>query len=130
MRRRASPRSISSPGDRRRSRRRSRWRGNISSSARSRSVVISLPADKAITATRSARSPSAGTAGGAARAAPPGGARRGGGEPFAPILIPSHHIDPCYEYRYRRDGETAQAYGERAADELEARLLGLGPESV
>jgi adenosylmethionine-8-amino-7-oxononanoate aminotransferase len=51
-------------------------------------------------------------------------------EPFAPILIPSHHIDPCYEYRYRRDGETAQAYGERAADELEARLLELGPETV
>ena len=51
-------------------------------------------------------------------------------EAFAPILIPSHHIDPCYEYRYRRDGETAQAYGERAADELEARLLELGPESV
>src|SRR5438874_2353229 len=51
-------------------------------------------------------------------------------EPFAPILIPSHHIDPCYEYRYRRDGETAQAYGERAADEFEARLLELGPESV
>jgi len=51
-------------------------------------------------------------------------------EPFAPILIPSHHIDPCYEYRYRREGETAQAYGERAADELEARLLELGPESV
>ena len=51
-------------------------------------------------------------------------------EAFAPILIPSHHIDPCYEYRYRRDGETGQAYGERAADELEARLLELGPESV
>ena len=34
-------------------------------------------------------------------------------EPFAPILIPSHHIDPCYEYRFRRDGETVQAYGER-----------------
>ncbi len=51
-------------------------------------------------------------------------------EPFAPILIPSHHIDPCYEYRYRHEGESAEAYAERSADELEARLLELGPESV
>src|SRR5439155_18588432 len=51
-------------------------------------------------------------------------------EQFAPILIESHHIDPCYEYRYRREQESAQAYGVRAADELEAKILELGPETV
>lgn len=49
---------------------------------------------------------------------------------FAPLLMESHFIDPCYEYRYRHDGETAEEYGRRAADELEAKLLELGPESV
>jgi adenosylmethionine-8-amino-7-oxononanoate aminotransferase len=49
---------------------------------------------------------------------------------FAPLLIESHYIDPCYEYRYRLAGETAEEYGRRAANELETRLLELGPESV
>lgn len=51
-------------------------------------------------------------------------------EQFAPILIESHHIDPCYEYRYRQNDETPEAYGRRAADELEAKLLELGPQNV
>lgn len=49
---------------------------------------------------------------------------------FAPILIDSHYIDPCYEYRYRRDAETPDAYGKRAADELEAKIMELGAETV
>ncbi|MFC3108977.1 aspartate aminotransferase family protein [Undibacterium arcticum] len=49
---------------------------------------------------------------------------------FAPILIDSDYIDPCYEYRYRQADETAEAYGRRAADALEAKLLELGPETV
>jgi len=49
---------------------------------------------------------------------------------FAPILIDMHHIAPCYEYAQRAAGETAQAYGQRVADELEAKILDLGPESV
>lgn len=49
---------------------------------------------------------------------------------FAPILIDSDYIDPCYEYRYRKTGETLEAYGLRAADLLEEKLLELGPDSV
>ena len=49
---------------------------------------------------------------------------------FAPILTESHYIDPCYEYRYRHADETLEAYGIRAADQLEAKILELGPETV
>jgi adenosylmethionine-8-amino-7-oxononanoate aminotransferase len=49
---------------------------------------------------------------------------------FAPILIETHHIDPCYEYRYRQPQETLDAYGRRAADELERKILELGRDSV
>jgi hypothetical protein len=37
---------------------------------------------------------------------------------FAPLLIETHHIDPCFAYRYRQPGESAEAYGRRAADAL------------
>src|SRR5438477_1528784 len=57
-----------------------------------------------------------------------GNARRR--QPFAPILIESHHIAPCYEYRGRRADEDLEAYGRRAADELETKLLELGPDTV
>ena len=50
--------------------------------------------------------------------------------PFAPIMIETSHIAPCYEYRNRREGETAFEYGQRAAGELEDEILRLGPESV
>ncbi|MFC0218622.1 aspartate aminotransferase family protein [Pseudochelatococcus lubricantis] len=49
---------------------------------------------------------------------------------FAPLLIETSHIAPCYEYRDRRPEETVEAYGLRAADELEAEILRLGPETV
>ena len=49
---------------------------------------------------------------------------------FEPLLFPTHHIAPCYEYRDRRPEETAQAYGRRVADELEAKILELGAETV
>lgn len=51
-------------------------------------------------------------------------------EPFAPLMIDTSHISPCYEYRGREDGETPEAYGQRVADELETELLRLGPETV
>lgn len=50
--------------------------------------------------------------------------------PFASILMPSHHISPCFEYRGREENETAEDYGLRVANELEAKLLELGPENV
>jgi hypothetical protein len=49
---------------------------------------------------------------------------------FAPLLIDAHHIAPCYAYRDQREGETEMEYGRRVADELEAKLLELGPETV
>jgi adenosylmethionine-8-amino-7-oxononanoate aminotransferase len=51
-------------------------------------------------------------------------------EQFAPLLIEGHHIDPCYEYRHRNAGESLEAYGRRAADQLEAKLKELGPQTV
>ena len=51
-------------------------------------------------------------------------------QPFAPLLVESNHISPCYEYRYRQPTETPEAYARRAADELEATILQLGPETV
>jgi len=49
---------------------------------------------------------------------------------FAPLLVETSHIAPCYEYRDRHPDETPEAYGLRAADELEAEIRRLGPESV
>ncbi|WP_420349171.1 aspartate aminotransferase family protein [Pelagibius sp.] len=49
---------------------------------------------------------------------------------FDPLLMPASHIAPCYAYRHQRPEETAEAYGERAAGELEAEIQRLGPESV
>ncbi len=51
-------------------------------------------------------------------------------EPFAPLMIDTSHIAPCYEYRDRAAGETAEEYGLRAADELETELQRVGPENV
>lgn len=51
-------------------------------------------------------------------------------KPFEPLLMEAHHISPCYAYRGRGENESEEAYGLRVADELEAKLLELGPESV
>ena len=49
---------------------------------------------------------------------------------FAPLLVETSHISPCYEYRGRRDDESVEAYGLRVADELEAEVQRLGAETV
>ncbi len=49
---------------------------------------------------------------------------------FAPMLFESHHVSPPYAYRDMREGETPDAYGERLASELAAKIAGLGAESV
>ncbi len=51
-------------------------------------------------------------------------------EQFAPLLIDVSHIAACYEYVDRRDDESAEAYGHRAAQELEDEILRLGPQNV
>lgn len=50
--------------------------------------------------------------------------------PYQPMLMDVTHISPCYAYRGRADGETDEAYGQRVANELEAAILKLGPETV
>ena len=49
---------------------------------------------------------------------------------FRPLLIETHHIDPCYAYRHQRPDENAEAYGLRAAQQLEDKILELGPDTV
>ncbi len=49
---------------------------------------------------------------------------------FEPLLIDVHHIAPCYAYRHQHADETPEQYGQRAADELEAEILRLGPDTV
>lgn len=51
-------------------------------------------------------------------------------EPFDPVMVSASHIAPCYEYRDRADDETSEDYGLRVANELEAELLRVGPETV
>ncbi len=51
-------------------------------------------------------------------------------QPFDPLLIASHHVSPCYAYRDRGSEESEQAYGARVANELEQKVLELGPETV
>ncbi|MGO4307359.1 aspartate aminotransferase family protein [Cupriavidus sp. RAF12] len=51
-------------------------------------------------------------------------------EPFLPLLVPAHHVSPCYAYRDQVGGETDTQYAQRLADELEAKILELGPETV
>lgn len=49
---------------------------------------------------------------------------------FEPLLIETHHVPPVYAYRDQAEGESLEAYGRRVADELEAKILDLGPETV
>lgn len=49
---------------------------------------------------------------------------------FNPILVETRHIAPCYAWRDQREDETAFAYGQRVANELEAEILSLGPDKV
>ena len=50
--------------------------------------------------------------------------------PFDPVMVSASHIAPCNEYRDRQEGESQESYGQRVANELEAEILRLGPETV
>ena len=63
------------------------------------------------------------------------GALAAGGSPwrrqqFEPLLIETHHISPCFAYRWAEAGESEADYGRRAADELEAKIRQLGEDAV
>ena len=49
---------------------------------------------------------------------------------FEPLLIKTHHIDPCYAYRLQREGESSADYAARAAQALEDKIVEIGPDSV
>ncbi|MEM6637363.1 MAG: aspartate aminotransferase family protein [Pseudomonadota bacterium] len=51
-------------------------------------------------------------------------------EKYAPLLVETTHISPCYAYRGRAEGETDFDYGQRVANELEEEIERLGPETV
>jgi len=49
---------------------------------------------------------------------------------FKPLLIETHHIDPCFAYRLQGAGESDEAYAARSAQALEDRILMLGADTV
>lgn len=49
---------------------------------------------------------------------------------FAPLLIETHHIAPCYAYRQQGPQESDAAYAARAAEELERKIAELGGENI
>src|SRR5256884_1598035 len=49
---------------------------------------------------------------------------------FQPLLIETHHIDPCYAYRLQDVGESDADYAARSAQALEDKILELGPDTV
>jgi adenosylmethionine-8-amino-7-oxononanoate aminotransferase len=49
---------------------------------------------------------------------------------FKPLLIETHHIDPCFAYRLQQPGESDADYAARAAKALEDKILELGADSV
>ena len=49
---------------------------------------------------------------------------------FRPLLIQTHHIDPCYAYRLQLDGESDEAFAARLAQQLEDKILELGEDQV
>lgn len=49
---------------------------------------------------------------------------------FAPLLMETGRVSPCFEYRDRRDDETRQQYTERLLQELEQTINQIGPKKV
>lgn len=58
------------------------------------------------------------------------GGNRGRRELYAPVLLDTHHIDPCFAYRHKRPEESDEAYGQRAANALEHKIRELGEDRV
>jgi adenosylmethionine-8-amino-7-oxononanoate aminotransferase len=49
---------------------------------------------------------------------------------FAPLLIDVDHVSPCYPYRDQHATESAELYGARLAEELDAKIRAAGPDNV
>ena len=50
--------------------------------------------------------------------------------PFLPLLVPTTHVSPCFEYREKLGDETSEQYGERLAQELDDTIQRLGTDQV
>lgn len=51
-------------------------------------------------------------------------------ELYAPVLLNTIQVSPCFAYRGQKDSETGEAYAKRLAEELEATIQEAGPETV
>jgi adenosylmethionine-8-amino-7-oxononanoate aminotransferase len=49
---------------------------------------------------------------------------------FKELLMPVHHVAPCYEYRERQAHETLENFSQRLVSEFEKKVLELGPATV
>jgi adenosylmethionine-8-amino-7-oxononanoate aminotransferase len=49
---------------------------------------------------------------------------------FKPLLIETHHIEPCFAYRFRQPRESDEAYAARSAKALQDKIRELGSETV
>src|SRR5271166_3565665 len=49
---------------------------------------------------------------------------------FEPLLIETHHVDPCYAYRLQREDESDADYAARAAQALEDKIIEVGADRV
>lgn len=58
------------------------------------------------------------------------GGHAGRRAPFAEMLIDVEHIDAAYAYRMQGNAESEAEFARRMADQLEERLIKMGPESV
>ncbi|WP_127520051.1 aspartate aminotransferase family protein [Mesorhizobium sp. Z1-4] len=58
------------------------------------------------------------------------GGHAGRRAPYAPLLTDCDHIDPCYDYRFRWEGETEEAFGLRMANQLAEKIAEVGADNV
>lgn len=49
---------------------------------------------------------------------------------FKELLMPVHHVSPCYEYRERKENESLDVFSQRLVGEFEQKVLELGPSNV
>jgi adenosylmethionine-8-amino-7-oxononanoate aminotransferase len=49
---------------------------------------------------------------------------------FQELLMPVHHVSPCYEYRERKENESLEGFSQRLVNEFEQKVLELGPSNV
>ena len=51
-------------------------------------------------------------------------------QPFAPLMVETRHISPCYAWRGQGEGESEFDYGQRVANHLEDEIQSVGVDQV